>query len=211
MPGMGEDLIELVRRLEQLIRYGTIAELDLPLERCRVQSGSLLSTWVPWLTLRAGTTVTWSPPTVGEQCILFSPGGRPEGAFALLGLYSQAVPAPSHAANIHQVTWPDGTVVTYDHTAHALVATLAAGGHATLNADHVTVHCQTADVHAEQTLQLEVGDTLTVNAPQTSWTGHIALDGTLDGTQDVTASGISLTGHKHGGVTPGSGKTGSPE
>jgi phage baseplate assembly protein V len=118
---------------------------------------------------------------------------------------------PSHAANIHQVTWPDGTVVTYDHTAHALVATLAAGGHATLNADHVTVHCQTADVHAEQTLQLEVGDTLTVNAPETSWTGHIALSGTLDGDQDVTASGISLHGHLHGKVLTRQRKDGDPE
>ena len=56
-----------------------------------------------------------------------------------------------------------------------------------------------------------MGDTLTVSAPETNWSGHITLDGKLDSNDDVTASGISLTGHKHGGVTPGSGKTGGPE
>lgn len=47
-------------------------------------------------------------------------------------------------------------------------------------------------------------------------TGDVASDGSISADsvsaeQDVTASGISLTNHIHGGVEPGSGKTSRPE
>jgi phage baseplate assembly protein gpV len=47
---------ELIRRLEQLLRYGTIDALDLGAARCRVRSGELLSNWIPWLAQRNSPT-----------------------------------------------------------------------------------------------------------------------------------------------------------
>ena len=41
-------------------------------------------------------------------------------------------------------------------------------------------------------------------------TGNITVTGRIDVTEDVTASGISLVDHLHGGVTPGGGLTGVP-
>src|SRR5205085_2193946 len=78
----GVTTTELIRRLEQLLRYGTVAEVDLGAARCRVKSGELLSNWVPWFAQRAGQTRHWSPPTVGEQCLLLSPGGDTAAAVA---------------------------------------------------------------------------------------------------------------------------------
>jgi len=216
----GASVTELIRRLEQLVRYGTIAELDLGQARCRVSSGELLSNWVPWITLRAGTTLTWNPPTVGEQCLLLAPGGRPEAAVALLGIYSDANAAPSSSAALHAVHYPDGTLVTYDHQAHELTATLASGGRATINADHCAVNAQDVTVHAEQ---------IAVNAPTTTWTGNIAMTGNIQLTGglaatgsmaaagnvsaggDVTAGDISLQRHVHGKVRSGSDVSGIAE
>lgn len=41
--------------------------------------------------------------------------------------------------------------------------------------------------------------------------GDIKLNGKLDSTGDITAEGVSLINHSHGGVTPGSGDTGKPK
>lgn len=61
------NLVELLRLVHNLIRLGTIAEVDHSHAQVRVQSGELLTNWLPWLEARAGTTRTWSAPTVGEQ------------------------------------------------------------------------------------------------------------------------------------------------
>ena len=37
----------LLRRLENVIRPGTVAEFDPATARCRVQTGNLLTTWLP--------------------------------------------------------------------------------------------------------------------------------------------------------------------
>lgn len=41
--------------------------------------------------------------------------------------------------------------------------------------------------------------------------GKVYVDGDIEVTGDVVASGISLVHHLHGGVAPGSAKTGAPE
>lgn len=219
MPAMdGTTVSDLLRRIEQLARYGTIAEVNHAQARCRVRSGGLLSQWVPWLTHRAGTTTTWSPPTVGEQCLLLSPGGHSAGAVALLGLYSTAVPSPSAAPDLHTAHFPDGAVISYDQAAHALVASLPAGSSATLTATTVTVHSTDVTVNASNSATLNTA-TATCNAsgsatlttPETTINGHVTLNGSMDASGDVTAGGISLIHHVHGGVTPGPGTTGQPQ
>lgn len=67
----------------------------------------------------------------------------------------------------------------------------------------VSVECDTADVLAN-TSALITTPTLTVNAGQTNWTGN----GTVTGTW--TFNGIPVDTHKHIGVTPGSGTSGTP-
>ena len=106
---------ELLRLIENLIRLGTIAEVDHEAARVRVKSGELLSAWVPWVNGRAGTTRDWNPPTKGEQCVLFSPGGDTANAFATPGLFQQAHPAPSNNPALIGRWYPDGTRVEYDH------------------------------------------------------------------------------------------------
>ncbi|MDD3652315.1 phage baseplate assembly protein V [Immundisolibacter sp.] len=111
-------LIELRRRLDNIVRVGTVAAIDHATARVRVQTGNLLTGWLPWSTGRAGTTRTWDPPTVGEQVTLLSPSGEPAAAIVLPAIYRDAHPAPSDAESVHLTTYPDGASIQYDHAAH---------------------------------------------------------------------------------------------
>ena len=133
---MNADLSDLLRLLQNLIRLGTIAEVKGA--KARVKLGPKLTTeWLNWATPRAGSTRTWSAPTVGEQVIVFSPGGDLTRGVILPALYSLAFDAPETSPTVHTTYYPDGAVVQYDHAAHALTATLP-GGTATITADKVT-------------------------------------------------------------------------
>lgn len=176
------NITDLLRRLENLIRLGTIAAVDHQAARCTVSTGGLSVPNLPWLALRAGSSSDWDPPTVGEQCILIAPSGEPAQGIALVGLYSQQRPAPSNSANVRRRKYPDGAVIDYDHATHTLSATLPAGGKAKLSAP--------------------AGVTIL---------GDVAITGTVTVSADVVASGISLVTHKHGGVQTGSGTTAVPK
>lgn len=59
--------------LANLLRLGTVAQLDVAEARVKVDIGGLVTDWVPWVpwvTGRAGATRTWSAPRVGEQVLL---------------------------------------------------------------------------------------------------------------------------------------------
>ncbi len=135
---------ELLRLIHNLIRLGTIAEVDHAAARVRVRAGELLTAWRPWIECRAGTTRDWDPPTVGEQVVLFSPGGDPAGAVVLTGLFSDAHPAPADSGDLWRRVMPDGAVLEYDHAASHLQATLP--GSATLDAQGAITLNSGADI-----------------------------------------------------------------
>lgn len=173
---------DILRRLANLIRLGTIAAVDHEAERCTVKTGGLTVPGRPWLALRAGASSDWDPPTVGEQCILLSPSGEPAQGIALIGLYSQQRPAPSNSATLRRRKYPDGAVIDYDHASHTLTATLPDGGKAKL-----------------------------VAPGGVSILGDVDITGLVTVSEDVIAAGISLVNHVHGGVQGGPSKTGAPQ
>lgn len=116
----GMSYVDLLRLIHNLIRLGTIAEVDHARARVRVKSGGLLTAWLPWVASRAGNTRDWSPPTLGEQVIVFSPGSDPAAGIVLSGIFSDAHPAPSSEPNIIGRWLPDGTHIKYDHAEHRL-------------------------------------------------------------------------------------------
>lgn len=90
---------ELIRRIENIVRLGVIADVDLPSYRVRVRvdaqdddDASLLTNWIPWQAMRAGTVRVWSAPSLGEQCTILSPGGDMAQGVALPGIYSDDAP-----------------------------------------------------------------------------------------------------------------------
>ncbi|GLS03509.1 phage baseplate assembly protein [Chitiniphilus shinanonensis] len=102
---------DLARRLESALRLGTVAAVDHAGARCRVTTGGLHTEWLPWLALRAGHTRSWNPPTPGEQCVVLAPSGEPAAGVVLLGLFSDAAPAPSSDPDETLTVMPDGATL----------------------------------------------------------------------------------------------------
>ncbi len=176
-----------------LIRLGQISEVILSPPRCKVRfadpddgegdGGETPS--IRWLALRAGKTRTWSPPSVGEECLLLCPDGQIGNGVALLGLNNNTNPAPGSTL-AELIEFEDGAVIAYDPESHALSAVLPAGA----------------------TALIEASGGLTIKGP-------VAIEGTLTATGDITgadvlADGISLKSHKHSGVQGGTAQTGNP-
>jgi len=186
--------IDLEQLLGDLLRLGTIAEVDPSRASCRVTTGEITTGPLPWLAPRAGGVAVWSPPTVGEQCLLLCPEGDIMSGLVLLGLFSDSFPAPSDDPDLVLVALPDGAQISYHHRNHRLEAALPSGG--------------TALVDADGGLTIRGNVTITGNV---SIKGDAMATGTVTGQTNVVGGGISLKEHKHSGVSTGSGKTGGPE
>jgi phage baseplate assembly protein V len=206
-----------MRLLLNLIRKGTVIEVDHDDELCRVECGDIQTNWIRWIALAAGDTRDWNPPTVNEQVLVLSPGGDMADGIVLRGISSEEIPLPSHSPNTHTRTYPDGASIQYDHVAHALVATLPAGGTVLIEAPgSVTIKTSTATVEADQATVK--ANSITLDAPMTTCTGALSVKGAIEGaagmkvtgmvaaTGDVKAGDISLLGHHHkenGNITDG--------
>ncbi len=167
--------------IEEMIRFGTIAEVDLAAGRCVVDTGDVQTANVRWQEVRAGDTRTWSPPTVGEQVVLLCPGGEIDGAIALRGVHQDAFPPAGNSLR-ELIQFKDGAVLAYDPEAHVLDVTLPEGG--------------TVNIIATGGVNI-IGD--------------VTVQGKIDATGDVKAGSVSLQQHKHTGVDPGAGLTGKPQ
>ena len=114
------DIAELIRLLENIVRTGTVTEIDEGKWRVRVQSGELETTWLRWNAQRAGAFKVWLPPSIGEQVWFLCLGGNTDVAFIGGSLYSDDNPAPGASRNEMAVTAPDGATFRYDAEAGAL-------------------------------------------------------------------------------------------
>lgn len=212
------DITELSRRLENMIRLGTVAAVDHAARRVRVQSGELLTQWLKWITPRAGNTRTWDPPTIDEQVMILSPSGVLENGLVMPSVFSDAHDAPSISPDEHVTLYPDGARVAYNHATGALTAT------------------------GITTALVQAAESVTADTPMTHATGNVKIDGTLEVDGLITyhsgmrgeagggggsaivingnlihedgvlqSNGVVLHTHTHGGVQPGGGNTGGPQ
>ena len=129
-------LVDLRRRLDNLLRAGTVSEVDLLRARVRVHYGAgapgedveAQTEFIPWLTTRAGADRTWWAPTLGEQVLILAPSGDLANAVALPAIYQVAAPPPESADAKHVTAYSDGTTIVYDTEGHCLLVDIPAGG-----------------------------------------------------------------------------------
>ncbi len=121
---------ELERRLANLMRIGTVDQLDEAAARVRVKSGDLLTGWLPWLTRRAGEDRDWWAPEPGEQVLILSPDGDPAQGIVLPAIYRDAYPAPADSKNRRRIEFKDGGYAEYNRETGVL--TVSAEGKATV-------------------------------------------------------------------------------
>ncbi|WP_418885089.1 phage baseplate assembly protein V [Cronobacter dublinensis] len=72
---MNAQLTEIMRLIVNLIRTGTVTEVDRKNWLCRVTVGKFETNWINWLTLRTGGGRTWSYPSPDEQVVMLSMRG----------------------------------------------------------------------------------------------------------------------------------------
>jgi phage baseplate assembly protein V len=198
-------IAELNRRLDNLLRIGTIAEVKGAL--CRVKTGNLLTDWRPFFTTRAGTAKTSWRPTPGEQVMLLSLSGDLACAYILPALYSTELAEPDDHPERHRTVYSDGATIEYDPESCGLkawgikTATVQASERVTVDSPNAEF---TGNVLIKGTAEVQQKLTASSGADVT---GDIAHNGALTNQGGVSVDGIEFGQHKHPAGTP---KTGTP-
>lgn len=204
---------ELHRRLENLIRLGTVKTItpSQPYSTVTVQIGDIETAELRFFSLRAGKDKSWHPPSIGEEVIVFAPSGVLEIGVVLCGLNNEKFPAPSVSLDQHLHSYEDGCRISYNVSRHELNAELPAAGRAvitapggfTVNADsvfngNVTINGSqvTTGNSTVQGSQLVQGSTHSV--------GPVSTDA------DIIAGLITLLTHLTSGVRSGGDISGGP-
>ncbi|SDS49829.1 phage baseplate assembly protein V [Halopseudomonas litoralis] len=187
-------IADLRRRLDNMIRPGTIYAVDHAQTRCRVKTGDLLTGWLRYFVGRAGSVRRHSAPSLGEQCTVFSPSGEMATGFVLVGINSDQFPAPSVSPSLDSTTYADGTWFGYDMGSKEMTVIMTTGGKITAYAPGGVA------IHGDVTIT----GTVTVSE-------DVAVKGSVKADKDVVASGVDLVTHTHGGVERGSSRTEAPQ
>lgn len=202
---------ELARAIRNLIRSGVVTEVDTVQGLCRVQSGGIQTTWLNWLTTRAGRSRTWWAPSVGEQVLLLAIGGELDTAFVLPGIFSDDNPAPSASADAWQVVFPDGAVIEYEPEASALTVSGIKTADVTA-AESITATVPLVLVKASTSITLDTPEVICTNKLTTA-TLEVQKGGKMSGNVEHSGGSLSSNGkvlhlHKHPGDSGG--QTGAP-
>lgn len=111
-------VVELNRRMAQVILPGKVAEVDHDRRRLRLTIGkaadgrAILSPWVRWPEASTGNLKIHVPPPIGAPMTLISPSGTVgAGSIAQWGAYTDEDPAPSKASDAAVIAFGD-TVIT---------------------------------------------------------------------------------------------------
>jgi phage baseplate assembly protein V len=185
------DAGNLEQLISNLIRIGVVVGVDLDAPAVTVDAGGMLSDWLPWGAGRAGAVRKWSPPTIGEEVLVFSPYGDMTQAVIIMALYQDTFPAPSNSATVEMTQYPDGSTVSYDSASNTLTVDVAASG-------NVIVNCQHATVNSDVDINLNTPDTfcsgnLTV-AKMLTYQGGMTGSNSTGGPTGVITGSITVVG-----------------
>ena len=201
---------DIARAIRNLIRTGIVTDVDTVEGLCRVQTGGMQTTWLNWLTSRAGRSRVWWAPSVGEQVLILAIGGELDTAFVLPGIFSDDHPAPSASPDAFHVAFPDGAVIEYEPESGALTVSGIKTADVTAS-DSLTATVPVVLVKAETRITLDTPEVVCTNKLITG-SLEVQKSGTMKG--DITHSGGKFTSngvqaddHDHGGVKRGDDRT----
>ena len=199
-------LQEIARAIRNLIRTGIVTDVDLDEGLCRVQTGGMQTTWLNWLTGRAGRSRVWWAPSVGEQVLLLALGGELDTAFVLPGIFSDDHPAPSTSPDALHVSFPDGAVIEYEPESGALTVSGIKTADVTAS-DSITATVPVVLVKAETRITLDTPEVVCTNK-LTTGTLEVKQGGKMTGNIEhtggiFTSNGVQVDDHDHGGIERG--------
>ncbi|EMM0831553.1 phage baseplate assembly protein V [Enterobacter roggenkampii] len=207
---MNVQLNEIARAIRNLIRTGIVTDVDHDEGFCRVQTGGMQTTWLNWLTCRAGRSRVWWAPSVGEQVLLLAIGGELDTAFVLPGIFSDDHPAPSASPDALHVSFPDGAVIEYEPENGALTVSGIKTADVTAS-DSITATAPVVLVKASSRITLDTPEVVCTNK-LTTGTLEVKQGGNMTGNIEHTggkfiSNGVQVDDHDHGGVKRGDDRT----
>ncbi|AYX85348.1 phage baseplate assembly protein V [Acinetobacter baumannii] len=222
---------DINRRLENLIRFGTIKTVNpsKPIPLVTVDLDDIVTPEIRFFNARSGDDSTWDPPSLDEEVMVISPCGEiGPTSVVFYGLYNNEHPSPSDDLNRKIRVFADGCVIAYDVAAHHLSAILPPMGTIEVTANGGV----TVNANGGVTINANDGLTITAVSGGTTHNGNLLINGssvttgnnTVQGSQlvqgsshskgdfstegDVKAGSISQLHHKHLGDSGGT--TGEP-
>ena len=109
---MSFEQAQMARAMASMVRVGTITAVDPATARAKVSfGGDTESAWLPLGVGRAGGARVWSPPVVGEQVVIVSPGGDTAQGVITASIACDAFPPPSSDGATYQISLPGGVVI----------------------------------------------------------------------------------------------------
>lgn len=180
------------RRIESLLKYGTVTELDETRALVRVKSGNITTDWIKWTEFATFGVQTWRAPLVGSTGILLSPSGETTTAIFMPCVITTPISSSKDEVIIQ---FPDGAKFIYNYKSSALQLL----GMKSINIEaneNITFNTAKFNVNAESQV--------TLNTPETTTPGQIKSDG------DQIAGTVSQMKHLHINVSSGNSKTGVP-
>ena len=201
---------DISRAIRNLIRTGIVTDINLDEGLCRVQTGGMQTTWLNWLTCRAGRSRVWWAPSVGEQVLLLAIGGELDTAFVLPGIFSDDHPAPSASPDALHVSFADGAVIEYEPENGALTVSGIKTADVTAS-ESITATVPVVLVKASSRITLDTPEVVCTNK-LTTGTLEVKKGGTMSGNIEhtggkLTSNGVQVDDHDHGGVKHGDDRT----
>ena len=175
--------LELHRLLANLIRTGRVDQVRVGTPgnpaACRVRTGDLLTTWVPWFAQAAGgsaQTRHWRTPALGEPCLLLAPGGDLAQAVALPGIYSSDMPQGAFDEDVERHDFSSSDFWQHRRSAGTLVVDIAQA---------ITLNVGSSQLHITPSGTTLTTPNLTADSPQSAFTGSVKIGGVLIGKADA--------------------------
>jgi len=201
---------DIARAIRNLIRTGVVTAVDLDEGLCRVQTGGIQTTWLNWLTSRAGRSRTWWAPSVGEQVLILAVGGELDTAFVLPAIFSDDYPAPSTSADAFHIVFPDGAVIEYEPETGALSVTGITTAEIVASKS-ITATVPVVLIKADTRVTLDTPEVVCTNKLITG-TLEVQKGGKMSGDIEhaggkFISNGVQVDDHDHGGVERGNSRT----
>lgn len=202
---MSFETSELDRLLSSLMIPGQVGAVDAAAGMVRIVvddgDGVWESSFVPWLSIAAGTSRFWRVPEAGEQALLLCPSGEPDNGFALVGWFTDGFGRDGRA---DVVAWkmPDGAAFEYCFSSGKLsvdgckeVAVTAAD---LVQVKTTRVVLDAPDVLVTGNLMIGGGLTHAAGDGQPAQFGSgVQAKGDIKADGDVVAGAVSLDAHHH--------------
>jgi phage baseplate assembly protein V len=145
---------DIERRLENLLRIGTISAVNHQDKLVKVSTGKLVTQWLPWPADIGKNYIRWRPLRLNTQVILACISGDPAQATIIGTLYSNDLTPLSCDPNIDVIAFDDGSFIEHHqgnktlklHSAGDFIITAAgsiditAQGNTQINATRVDIN-----------------------------------------------------------------------